>query len=42
LEEFIAVAALDEDVVALRTMLFDCGFDFLCVVEFPEWTRDVL
>ena len=42
LEEFIAIAALDEDVVPLGSMLFNCGFDFLCVVEFPKRTGDVL
>ena len=41
MEEFVAVAALDEDIVALRTVVGNGGLHFLDVVELAEGTRNV-
>jgi hypothetical protein len=42
LEEFVAVTALDEYIIAFRTLVLDGGFDLFYIVEFAEGTVDVL
>ena len=41
MEEFIAVAALDEDIVALRAIAGDGSLHFLDIVELAEGTGNV-
>ena len=41
LEEFVAVAALDENVIALRTFFLNSSLYLLHIVEFPESTGDI-